>query len=57
MASSMAALHSSRMTKKRSKRDMIGAEMSTFALRDLLRSYLKPSQGTEKVDISTENLI
>lgn len=41
MASSMEALHSSRMTKKRSKRDMMGAEMSTLALRLLVRSYLR----------------
>lgn len=40
MAWSVAGLHSSRTTKKRSKRDMMGGEMATFALRVLLRSYL-----------------
>ncbi len=41
MAWSVAGLHSSRTTKKRSKRDMMGGEMATFALSVLERSYLR----------------
>jgi hypothetical protein len=40
MAWSVAGLHSSRTTKKRSKRDMMGGEMATLALSVLERSYL-----------------
>jgi hypothetical protein len=38
MAWSVAGLQSSRTTKKRSKRLMMGGEMATFPFNDLLRS-------------------
>ena len=37
------SLHSSRMTKKRSKRDIIGALILTFALSVVFRLYLPPT--------------
>ena len=40
MLKSSLSFFSSKMTKKRSKRDIIGAEMSTLYRRDLVRSYL-----------------
>jgi hypothetical protein len=38
IAASSSSFFSSKITKNRSKRDMIGAEISTFHLSDLVRS-------------------
>jgi hypothetical protein len=44
IAKSSSSFFSSKMTKKRSNLDMIGGEISTFHLRDLVLSYL-PLRG------------